>query len=60
MTYSTMYDEQFSRMGHFQLYPELYPWVGQGVHSHCPRILVMGESHYLKSDSDYHHDASAW
>jgi len=60
MTSSTMYDEQFSGVGHFQLYPELYPWVGQSFHSHCPRILVVGESHYLKPDSDYHHDASAW
>ena len=60
MTSSTMYDEQFSGVGHFQLYPELYPWVGQSFHSHCRRILVVGESHYLKPDSDYHHDASAW
>ena len=60
MTSSTIYDEHFSGVGHFQLYPELYPWVGQSFHSHCPRILVVGESHYLKPDSDYHHDASAW
>lgn len=60
MTSSTMYDERFSGVSHFQLYPELYPWVGLSFHSHCPRILVVGESHYLKPDSDYHHDASAW
>lgn len=60
MTSSTMYDEQFSGVSHFQLYPELYPWVGHSFHSHCPQILVVGESHYLKPDSDYHHDASAW
>jgi hypothetical protein len=60
MTSSKMYDEQFSGIGHYQIYPELYPWVGQDFHSHCPRILVLGESHYLKPDSDYHHDATAW
>jgi hypothetical protein len=60
MTWSTTYDEQFSCIGHFQLYPELYPWVGRAFHSQSPRILVVGESHYLEPSSDYHHDAEAW
>lgn len=60
MTSSTNYDQQFSRIGHFQLYPELYPWVGQAFHGQSPRILVVGESHYLKPSSDYHLDAAAW
>lgn len=51
-----MYDQQFSRVGHFQL----YPWVGQSFHKRCLRILVVGESHYLNQHSDYHHDAAAW
>ncbi len=59
-TWSTRFDEPFSSIGHFQLYPELYPWVGQAFHSPGPRILVLGESHYLKPESDYHHDAAAW
>lgn len=60
MTWSTTYDKQFSAIAHFQRYPELYPWVGQAFHSQSPRILVLGESHYLKPESDYHHDAAAW
>ncbi len=60
MTWSTTFDEQFSGIGHFQLYPELYPWVGHAFHSQSPRILVLGESHYLEPESDYHHDAAAW
>lgn len=60
MTWNTTFDEQFSGVGHFQLYPELYPWVGHAFHSHSPRILVLGESHYLEPDSDYHHDATEW
>lgn len=60
MTCCTTFDEQFSGIGHFQLYPELYPWVGHAFDSPSPRILVLGESHYLEPDSDYHHDAVAW
>jgi hypothetical protein len=52
MTSSANYDQQFSRIGHFQLYLELYPWVGQAFHGQSPRIPVVrvGESHYLKPD----------
>lgn len=60
MPSSTIYDQQFSKIGHFQLYPQLYPWVGQAFDNQNPRILVMGESHYLDSSSDYHHNAAAW
>jgi hypothetical protein len=59
-TWSTGFDEPFSSISHFQRYPELYPWVGQAFHSQSSRILVVGESHYLEPDSDYHHDATAW
>lgn len=55
-----MYDGQFSHIEHYKIYPELYPWVGQAFHMQCPRILVLGESHYLKPSSVYHHDAAAW
>jgi hypothetical protein len=60
MTWNTTFDEQFSGIGHFQLYPELYPWVGHAFHSQSPRILVLGESHYLEPSIDFHHDAAAW
>lgn len=60
MTWNTTFDEQFAGIGHFQLYPELYPWVGQNFDCHSPRILVLGESHYLERDNNYHHNAEAW
>lgn len=57
---SKEYDAQFAAIEHFQWYPELYPWVGCAFGKDADRILVIGESHYLKPESDYHHDASAW
>lgn len=57
---STKYDEQFASISHFQLYPELYPWVGDFFGCQLPRILILGESHYLRPFSEYHHDATAW
>ena len=60
MESSTEYDEQFKNIGHFQLYPELFPWIGQSFGEQLQRVLVLGESHYLKPASDYHHDAVAW
>ncbi|SCK24273.1 hypothetical protein [Vogesella sp. LIG4] len=45
---------------HFALYPQLLPWVGQ-FYLTCPlRVLVLGESHYLKPESTYHLDSEAW
>jgi len=60
MTYNTTYDAQFACVSHYRHYPLLYPWVGREFDSQSPRILVLGESHYLKRESVFHHDAAAW
>ncbi len=60
MSWSTAYDRQLAGIGHYQLYPELYPWIGREFHLQPTRILVLGESHYLDPRSAYHHDAAAW
>lgn len=56
---ATIYDEQFASIRHYQLYPKLYPWVGEAFDG-SPRILILGESHYLKPTSTYHHKADEW
>ena len=60
MTYNTTYDAHFAGVSHYRQYPLLYPWVGREFASQSPRILVLGESHYLKRESVFHHDAAAW
>ncbi len=44
----TEFDDQLSSISHYQLHPEMLPFIGR----HYPetRILVLGESHYLSNE----------
>lgn len=44
----TEFDDQLSAISHFQLHPEMLPFIGR----HYPKtgILILGESHYLSSE----------
>jgi hypothetical protein len=59
MTHSTKYDEQFAAIEHYQRYPGMYPWIGSEFGTQAAKILVLGESHFLK-EGTFHHDAGAW
>lgn len=50
------FDEQFGGVRHFNIYPKLMPWVGSNFRSAPAKILVLGESHYLRPTSRYHLD----
>src|SRR5690606_29403658 len=60
MPFTTHFDNSFSQVNHYRLYPELYPWVGKHYIDQETKILVLGESHYLSPSSIYHLDAATW
>ncbi|QEI06413.1 hypothetical protein FXN63_11665 [Pigmentiphaga aceris] len=45
---------------HYVRYPTLLPWVGKNYQSNPLKLLLIGESHYLKETVTYHHDAANW
>ena len=57
---NTGYDIELEKIRHFQLYPELKPWVGD--HYDKQRIFVIGESAYLskKGESNFHYEDKDW
>ncbi len=58
--YSSEFDERLEAIEHYKIYPEMKPWVGSRYAHSKPKILIVGESHYLKAGSIYHHDSQAW
>ena len=44
----TEYDDDFIKIKHFQLHPEMLPFVGRNYQQ--IRVLLLGESHYLSND----------
>lgn len=57
---STHYDDELKKIGHYQKYPQMLPWVGKNHPGRAVKILVFGESHYLPGGVTYHHDTTAW
>ena len=41
----TDYDSELKKIRHYQLHPEMLPYIGR--HYPQTRILILGESHYL-------------
>ncbi len=58
--WSEALDSELSIIDHYRLYPSLLPWVGQHYETQQVRLLVVGESHYLKKQSRYHHNDEVW
>lgn len=54
------FDASLATIDHYTKYPTLMPWIGSSYSKEMPRILVIGESHYLDKGVDYHHDEIAW
>lgn len=55
-----MYFEQLAAIEHYQKYPNLIPWVGKDYQKSQNRLLILGESHYLEENSEYHHEPVSW
>ncbi len=60
VNFSMKFDSKFDDIEHYKFYPEMKPWVGDRYAEVGLKVLIIGESHYLKSGSNYHHDAKAW
>lgn len=58
--YSRKLDEIFKSIPHYELHPEMIPWVGKDYFKQDFKVLLLGESHYLKKDTTYHHDFDDW
>jgi hypothetical protein len=57
---SFAYDDQLDLIDHYKIYPEMKVWIGCNYPSNANKLLLIGESHYLKKESDFHHDPATW
>jgi hypothetical protein len=55
-----MHFKELAEIKHYQKYPNLIPWVGEGYNTSQNKLLILGESHYLSKESKYHHDPVLW
>tara|TARA_R110002060_G_scaffold29939_2_gene40380 strand:+ start:277 stop:951 length:675 start_codon:yes stop_codon:yes gene_type:complete len=56
----TIFTKELSSIAHYQKYPNLIPWIGDGYDEAKHKLLILGESHYLDKDSQYHHNPEEW
>jgi hypothetical protein len=61
-TYSGLknYDEQLDLVPHFEVFPEMKPWIGPRYDLEKAKILIIGESHYFAKGATFHHEPSTW
>ena len=58
--YTTEYNSKLECIPHYQKHPQMMPFVGADYGEHGPKILLIGESHYLQPKSTIHLDPSIW
>lgn len=58
--YTTEYNSKLECIPHYQKHPQMMPFVGADYGEHGPKILLIGESHYLQPESTIHLDPSVW
>ncbi|MBA6287471.1 hypothetical protein [Colwellia sp. MB3u-4] len=56
----TTFTKELSSIDHYQKYPNLIPWIGDGFNDAKHKLLILGESHYLDEGSHYHHNPQEW
>lgn len=54
------YEDKLDLIDHYRNYPEMKVWVGCNYSNNSKKLLLIGESHYLKETSDYHHNPESW
>lgn len=54
------YDDKLDLINHYKLYPEMKVWVGCNYSKNPTKLLLIGESHYLNKESEYHLDPKIW
>lgn len=58
--HNTDYDLQLERIPHYEQHPQMMPFVGADYGKNGPKILLIGESHYLPKESTVHLNAEKW
>lgn len=58
--YTTEFDSELECIEHYQKHPQMMPFVGTDYGKHGPRVLVIGESHYLQPKSTIHLNPDVW
>jgi len=58
--HTTEYDSQLERIPHYERHPQMMPFVGTDYGKHGPKVLLIGESHYLNLKSTIHLDPEVW
>lgn len=58
--FTTQFDSKLLSIPHYQQHPQMLPFVGSHYGEYGPRILILGESHYLRKNSTVHLDAEQW
>lgn len=60
MHQDTTYDQQLLTLLHYQHYPEMLPLVGSHYRRMNKQVLVIGESHYLRKESEGKRAVEMW
>ena len=58
--FSKEYDTQLERIPHYERHPQMMPFVGADYGKLGPKLLLIGESHYLNPKSTIHLDPTVW
>ena len=54
------FDQQLKRIHHYQMYPQMMPFIGSHYRRMNKRVLIVGESHYLEPGCEVHLNAKNW
>ncbi|SDJ80460.1 hypothetical protein SAMN05444748_1241 [Variovorax sp. OV700] len=57
---SLEFDDALDQIEHYRTYPEMKLWVGTGFSARSLKLLVVGESHYLPPEDQFHLDIGGW
>ncbi|NWN89936.1 hypothetical protein HLV39_00305 [Marinobacter adhaerens] len=58
--YTEAFDNQLDKIEIYQRYPLLKPFIGSDYGINGPKILLIGESHYLPAESTVHKEPESW
>jgi len=56
--YSNTFEERFREHSHYKKFDQMLPWVGTDYNKY--KVLVIGESHYIPSESSIHLSSEKW
>ena len=54
------YDHLLEKVAHYQVYPQMRPWVGKGYPLQSHKLLLVAESHYVGNNFEFHRDPERW